>query len=335
MYPALKRNPKSLLSSPHAGWRLCLSGGRVRGEGRTKSGHQEGLLSLNNIGSFPLLKTIHWQRRVAFNWTISQEICSTQYLAWKSQSQNLRLRGGRAWVLRARLQVTPLPARYKPPQRAPRHLTSESSHAFHKDTVPAPAPSWKQSRSVNTQHSRRVTGSKTPRLAGGHGQRLTDREVLWTDVLRAWEEPPARTQWFLHGTVRGSQGAEAASRAEGQLPSNNNAALMRFRKDPEDWTRKAQRLRWGLQNVLHLAPPEAREAWAPPASWVRGHPRPHLGLLPASPEPRGTQRTLHAPSSVKSILGSTPRSEDLEDSRSTEWGWPEHEWGSQRHTGWG
>ena len=43
-----------------------------------------------------------------------------------------------------------------------------------------------------------------------------------------------------------------------------------------------------------------------------------------------------APSFVKSILGLTSRSEDLEDSRSTEWGWPEHEvprdtwgWGSQ------
>ena len=119
-----------------------------------------------------------------------------------------------------------------------------------------------------------------------------------------------------------SVGAKEQKQLLGQrasfLPTTTQPALMRFRKDPEDWTRKAQRLRWGLQNVLHLAPPEAREAWAPPASWVRGHPRPHLGLLPASPEPRGTQRSLHAPSSVKSILGSTPRSEDLEDSRSTE-----------------
>lgn len=78
--------------------------------------------------------------------------------------------------------------------------------------------------------------NKTPRVAGGHGQCLTEREVLWTDVLRPWEEAPARTQRFLQGAVHGSQGAEAASRAEGQLPSNNDAALMRFRKDAEDWT---------------------------------------------------------------------------------------------------
>ena len=73
-------------------------------------------------------------------------------------------------------------------------------------------------------------------MAGGHGQCLTEREVLWTDVLRAWEEAPARTQRFPQGAVRRSQGAEAASRAEGQLPSNNNAAPMQFRKDAEDWT---------------------------------------------------------------------------------------------------
>lgn len=73
-------------------------------------------------------------------------------------------------------------------------------------------------------------------MAGGHGQRLTETEVLWTDVLRAWEEAPARTQWFPQRAVRGSQRTEAASRAEDQLPSDNNAALMQFRKDAEDWT---------------------------------------------------------------------------------------------------
>lgn len=53
-----EEEPKVIAVQPPAGWRLGLPGGRVRGEERTKGGHQEGFLSLN-IGSFPPLKTIH------------------------------------------------------------------------------------------------------------------------------------------------------------------------------------------------------------------------------------------------------------------------------------
>lgn len=174
--------------------------------------------------------------------------------------------------------MTPLPACHKPPQRALPHLTSESSHAFHKDTTPAPAPSWRQARSVTPNILEEWLRTKPP-----GGPVVTVSAWLRERCCGQMCSGPGRSpQPEPSGSCRGpSVGAKEQKQLQGQRASFLPTTMQPWCDSKRTHT-KGTEAEMGSPECAPLGTTRGQGGLGTTCLLGRrGCSRPHLGLLPS------------------------------------------------------